>query len=166
MVKSYHPLAWYWLNAVRGFNANAKQDVNVLADCKDYKDVLHIKEHLLFKSLKINLRTTPVEEQNAACMKQARARRREMWSVNQKQYYSMKAHIKCFPDSEDNVTIIDKPQVPQPKNPTQTDAAANTPNPTDHSALPQLAPNTAHNLHLATQTNNYPQFLKSRSNSK
>ena len=62
----------------------------------------------------------------------------------------MNTHIKCFPDSEDDVTIVDEPQVPQSMNPTQTDAVANTPNLTDHSALLQLAPNTAHNLHLAT----------------
>ena len=86
MVKAYHPLAWYWLNAARGFNANDSEDVNVLADCKDYQDVLRIKEHLLFESPKIYLKLTPNEEKHAACMKQARARRREMRAANQKHF--------------------------------------------------------------------------------
>ena len=38
-VKSYHPLAWCWLNNFRGFNKNATQEVNVLADCRGYQEV-------------------------------------------------------------------------------------------------------------------------------
>ena len=112
MVKSYHPLAWYWLNAVRGFVANKDKDVNVLADCKDYQDVLKIKKHLLFKSPKVTFKETPKEEQHAACMKQARARRREMRAANQKHFYTMNAQHKCLPDSEDDITIVDEAPVP------------------------------------------------------
>lgn len=141
MVKAYHPLAWYWLNAVRGFNANNIEDVNVLADCKDYQDVLRIKEHLLFESPKIYLKLTPHEEQHAACMKQARARRREMRAANQKYFYTMNAQYKCLPDSEDDITIVDEDPIPPMANLTQTDAATHAPNPTNNSATIANDPN-------------------------
>ena len=135
MVKAYHPLAWYWLNAMRGSYENSRErDVNVLADCKDYKDVLRDKEHLLFKSPRISLQPTPDEEKNAACMKQARARRREMRAANQRHFYSMHAHYQCLPDSEDDTSIVDEATSPPPENPKPTDAAAHATNPTNHSA--------------------------------
>ena len=151
MVKAYHPLAWYWLNAVHGYKANGKQDVDVLVDCKNYIEVIRDKEEFLFQSPRIFFHQTPCEESNALCMKEARARRREMRATNQRQYYAMNAGHLCLPDPEDDHTInedsLENPSADQMQNNNVAHATAPIINPAptlNTSEKPASQPLTQH----------------------
>ena len=105
MAKAYHPLAWYWLSAIRGHQENPKRETNVINDCKEYKEVVKDSKNFLYESPRIFLRNTPSAEENAASIKEARARCREMRAINQQRFYDLNPIITQQQDSEDDNSV-------------------------------------------------------------
>ena len=86
MVKTYHPLSWHWLNANWGHQENYKRETNVINDYKGYKEVIKESKNFLYESPRLQFKKTPFTEENADCIKETRARRREMSDINQQRY--------------------------------------------------------------------------------
>ena len=82
MANAYYSLVWHSLNAVQGCNKNGRHKACALIDHKDLQKVIRDQKHFLFKSRRIYLNATPAAEESTNCMKETRARRREMQEAN------------------------------------------------------------------------------------